>query len=422
VKALAFSPDGKILASGGPEGFVRLWRLDRPEYSRLPGAGTVRGLAFTPDGKSLVSAAEDGRTIVWNLETEKGRELPRAGTVAGLTGLTLDAQGKLLAVCGVGTGPGLWDLETRTPLLRPTVGHHVEVQGVAFSADGATLMSAAEDRTLRLWDLAAGKERKILEGRDPLESVTVSADGKFLAASGKDGFLSFWDVDHDYARNAVHTKNPRSAVAFSPTAALVASALTNGTVELWRPDHFDKPLRTLVAHPDKSSGVMTLAFSPDGKWLATASRGDLQAKVWDVQTGKKLASLPHTLPPSDLVFRADGQALLTADGEGLIRFWQTADWHEGPAFPLGDGPPPNKPPNWGLRLDGSPDGRYLAVASPSRGSIRILDLTSSTVREARSWQLSGRIRDIAFAPDSRHLAIAGSNGLVYVLRCRLLGE
>ncbi len=186
-------------------------------------------------------------------------------------------------------------------------------------------------------------------------------------------------------------------------------------MELWRADRFDKPFRTLSAHPAHDGGLITVAFSPDGKWLASASRADPEAKVWLVETGERLATLRHAQPPSSLAFAGDGRTLVTADGDGTVRFWQTSDWKPMKQTLPGDGTPL-------LRIGCSPDGRYVAIASPLRGTIRIVDLQASPLREVRSWTLAGRLADIAFAQDSRHLATANANGTVYILRTRIAGE
>jgi WD40 repeat protein len=375
----------------------------------------VRGLRFTPDGKSLLSAAENGRLSVWDLETNQPTDLPPSGTVSGLTGLTMDADGRLAAACGWGGGVGLWNLTQKTPLLRPTHGHLGEVRAVTFGSDAQTLASVGDDRTLRLWDLTSGKERKVLEATEPLDGVTASSDGKFLAAAGRHGTLWVWDVEAGFGRRSVPAKHARTSVACSPTGPILASGLSNGVVELWRADRLDKPLHTLAAHTDKPEGVVEVAFSPNGKWLASTSRVDPEAKVWDVETGKRLAVLHHAQPPSGLAFVGDGGSLAVADGDGTVRFWQTVSWKPLSQSLASDG-------QQQLRLNCSPDGRHLAVVSPSRGTIRLFDVQTTPVREVRSWTPAGRLTDMAFAPDSRHLALASPNGSVYVLRARIAGE
>ncbi|MFX0113993.1 MAG: CHAT domain-containing protein [Candidatus Hodarchaeota archaeon] len=237
VTSVAFSPDGKILASGGWDDTVRLWRVSDGKFLRTLEEHThrVSSVAFSPDGKILASGGLDST----------------------------------VRLCRVSDGK----------LLR-TLQFKEWVESVAFSPDGKTLASGGMDKKVKLWRVSDGMLMFMLEKhRDSVSSVAFSPDGKILASGAHDMTVRLWRIsDGELLHTLEKHKKWISSVAFSPDGKFLASGSHDATVLLWRVSD-GKLLRTLEGHEDH---VKCVAFSPDGKILASGSH-DKTVRLWRIE-------------------------------------------------------------------------------------------------------------------------------------------
>jgi WD40 repeat protein len=212
VLSVAYSPDGKTLASGSDDKTIKLWDVATgQERATLTGhEREVRSVAFSPDGETLASGSYDGTIRLWDVATGQERAALRVHTAAALAlrghtasvhSVSYSPDGKTLASGSWPAPIGLWDVATGQERATLT-GHERSVNSVvdipavcsvAYSPDGKTLASASNDGTIKLWDVAGGKEWAALRHMGHV-SVAFSPDGKTLTSGSIDGTIKLWDV------------------------------------------------------------------------------------------------------------------------------------------------------------------------------------------------------------------------------------
>ncbi len=225
VHALTFSPDGKLLASGSADTSVRIWDLRTGQEVRAVTStfGAVRAVAFSGDGHMLATGGNDGSLRFW--EAASGKELKSVrGQFGVVYGIVFSPDGKLVASASSDMQIHLWDLATGLQR-RVLTGHSGAVYALAFAPGSQLLGSASADGTIRLWDLDAGQERLTLSGHTgDIYGIAFSSDGRTLVSGGADGSVRVWDVATGRERHSLTGhKGPVRAVAISPEGTIVAS-------------------------------------------------------------------------------------------------------------------------------------------------------------------------------------------------------
>lgn len=390
VNSVTFSPDSRILASGSQDSTIKLWDVTTGRKLRtLVGRVAVRSVAFNGDGKTLASGDENNTITLWDVITgEKLRTLISTGA----SSVAFSPGGALLAGGG-GDQIDLWELATGRKL-RSFTGHSSLVNSVVFTSDGKVLVSGSRDETVKLWDVGSGRELRTFSGTPGgTRSVAASGDGVSLASGGLDGTIRLWERATGAVVHTIkaHSRDVNS-VAFSPDGKTVASASDDQTIKLWDVAT-GRELRTLARH---SHGADLVALGADGKTLAVGGHMENAIKLWDVATGQELRTLNgHSSWVTSIAFSSDGKVLASAGQDRTIKLWDTAAGRDVRTIPTG-----------GSTLVGavsfSTDGTMLAGGTQDN-TIKLWQL--GTGRELRT--LTGHlswISSVAFSADGKLLA------------------
>jgi WD40 repeat protein len=427
--ALAIHGDGRRLAVGCGDGLVRVWELGSEKAAErrvLKGHGSwVYALTFNTTGHTVASAGGDNAVRLWDAATGQERGVLE-GHIGPVTGVAYAPNNQWLATGSSDGTVRVWDLAGKPKQRFEVRGHLSIAYGVAFAPDGAMLASGGGDRSVRVWGLAGAEpsQRSLFKGDDvAVYTLNYAPHGKTLAAAGAGALVRLYDPTVGRDRGSIKGL-PHGVIAhveFGPGGRQLLVA-GGKEVALW---DFDLG-RVLRRFEGQMSPVTCAAFAPGGNHVLTGGGEyetrdgrlvvkdgkyvlvDCTTRLWSTEESSPLREFKMSaLPIGAVAFSADGRHALASGGETALWRWAV-------------GPPPTEAKVWlgwaagaVRRLLPSPDGRLLATFGPDR---TLVVWEMATGKRLHQWDLAETPGQMAFAPDSRHLAVTIATGPVYVLR------
>jgi len=323
---VAFSPDGRRIVSVGRDSRIKVWdALTGDELMALYGIGAPQA-AFSPDGSRIVSFGLDGTIKVWSTILE-GERMTLRGHKNDIVSVSFSPNGKLLASGSSDRTIKIWDVESGAEVMTLR-GHDKGVADIAFSPDGKRIVSSG-NKTIKVWDVDSGNEMLSFHGHDDyIRSLAFSSDGKHIVSAGEsDTTVKIWDAATGYEVSTLREHEGFAySIAISPSGNQIVTGACcdcdeetiGGTIRVWDIKSGNELMRC-----NYSPGVFSVAFSPDGKYIASGgSDGDRTVKIWDTNSGAEVMTLDgHDGGVGSVVFSPEGKRILSGSKDETIKLW-----------------------------------------------------------------------------------------------------
>ena len=388
VNAVAFSPDGTKVLTGGGDSSARLWDISSgQEILRLAHNSSVNAVAFSPDGTKALTGGDDDTARLW--DASSGQEFHKLVHNGSVNAVAFSPNGTRVMTGSDDGTARIWDISSGQEIQK--LSHERKVFSVAFSPNGTMIATGGSDGTARIWNVSSGQELHNLVHDDDVFSVAFSPDGTSVVTGSSDGMARIWHVLSGHAIDNFSQDGSVYSVAFSPDGTKIITGSFDNMARVW-----DVSGGQVVHKLYHDGPVHSIAFSPDGNQIITGS-GDRTAQIWNISSGHAVHKLPHHNPVDSFVISPDGSYEIEGEANYETGLWKTLS-----------GQGVYEPPfsNLVYSVAFSPDGT-LAVTGSDDFTARVWDVSSGhAVHELRHFD---PVFAVAFSPDGTYL-VTGSGG------------
>ncbi|KAF5318822.1 hypothetical protein D9619_010801 [Psilocybe cf. subviscida] len=340
VNTIAYSPDGKHLASGSGDETIRIWNAETGQQTlqiNIEKMNAIFDIALSSDGQYIISGSSNDIVQIWDANTGLEAFPPLEGHTAVVFTVATSADKKYLASGSDDNTVRFWDFQTKALLFK---GEHQDtVNYVEFSPTSKFLASASDDGNIKIWSMETYKEVKTLKGHtDSVLILSYSQDGNYLVSSGDDKTIRVWNTKTGKQKFKAMKGHEESvnAVCFSPDQKIIASASDDFTIRFWDAETGKAAGQTLKNHDDE---VNCIAYSHSGKYFASGSSDkrvivwegqfivsgsdDDTVRIWDANTGepKLKPLLGHDDAVVSVAISSDEKYIASGSSDMTVRLW-----------------------------------------------------------------------------------------------------
>jgi WD40 repeat protein len=402
VQAIAFSADGRYLATGGSDGRASVWNIESGEEElRVEHEQAITDLSLHPQGLFLATAGRDGKAILWDVSSRQEIYRHETGTIeieystlrdpkmrrrqeqAEVTAVVFSHTGDHLAIAGADGVLKVIDVRSQRPLFSEELGG--SVRQVRFSPDGG-LVAALRGKEIVLWNLTDG-ERYGAIPEDSAENLQFDPTGGYIATADSDDRIGLWDVGSQKLVAEFRHDERASQVQFAPEGDVLWSSGADGTIRQW---HIETRREGHRIHAGGS--VRLLAISSDGDYIASADFGTV-ARLWKTADGSEVVRFPHGGQISTIAFAPDDEHLAVGSVDGVARLWDLRG-----GSPAAELEHSDKVKGFAFSDDGA---SIVTFGASSRDKAKVWLLPEGRWRGTYEFDRIGNAA--ALAPDGRHL-------------------
>ncbi len=393
--SVEFSPDGQYLASASDDYKVKLWDVATGDclYTYVGHTYSVNTVKFSPDGKMIASASQDGTIRLWRVAV--GKLNPEIQVLTGHSGrvwaIAFSPDGKNLISGGEDPVIRLWDLQSGDCMA--TWETHADwVRSVDFSPDGRSIVTGSHDRTSKIWDVATQECLQVFQGHQHVVSkVAFSPDGQQIISGSYDRTIKLWEVSTGKCIKTFLGHRSRVwNVVFHPNGKQIASGGDDHTTKIWSLK-LGRCINTITGY---TNAALSIAANPQGNYVASGHE-DRTIRIWHVQTGQVVETmLEHTNRVWSVQFSPDGRLLASGSADYLVKLW---DWQSGECLQTFRGHT-----SWVWKVVFSPNGQMLASSSYDQ-IVKTWDIVTGECLQTLSGH-SSPVVSVAFSPNGQMLA------------------